>query len=161
MHAHPDPADPDRYQFQATGKLYFFSQNFNMLYKLLKIMKPLTLTRKINHSKRAMLRLKVKRKFRFPTCVKLGVGSASRSATKWKFGFGSRSTTLLRTNIVFRIWPVLTEKGKTMHLQYFLVLPDPGFQGFFFLWGGREIRSLSKCLVLSLTHKMNPSLVIS
>ncbi len=57
-HADPDPAGPDRYLFQAKDtddKLYFFPENFNMLSKILKIMTPLTLMRKIKHSKTAML----------------------------------------------------------------------------------------------------------
>jgi hypothetical protein len=49
-HADPDPAAPDRYQFQANekfDKLNFFQENFDMLVKILKIMTHLTLIGKI------------------------------------------------------------------------------------------------------------------
>jgi hypothetical protein len=60
---HPGHSDPDRYQFQ---------ENVIMLSKILKIMTHLTLMRKIEHGKLAMLRLKVKKnKSDFPICVKL------------------------------------------------------------------------------------------
>jgi hypothetical protein len=57
-HADSDPADSDRYQFQAdenVDKLNFFPENFNMLSKILKIATYLTLVRKIKHCKLAML----------------------------------------------------------------------------------------------------------
>jgi hypothetical protein len=56
-HADPDPADPDRYQFQAYEKVdkgNFFPQNFNipvLSKKILKIMTHLTLMRKIKQCK--------------------------------------------------------------------------------------------------------------
>jgi hypothetical protein len=55
--ADPDPADPDRYKFQAgsTCIFDFFPEHFNMLYKILKIMTPFSLMRKKKHSKLALL----------------------------------------------------------------------------------------------------------
>ncbi len=47
---HPGPADPDLDPFQPKVKLNysFFTENFNILSKKLQIMKPMTLTEKIN-----------------------------------------------------------------------------------------------------------------
>ncbi len=48
--------DPDRYQFQTNekvNKMYFFPKNPIMVSKILKLMTPLKLTRKITHSKLA------------------------------------------------------------------------------------------------------------
>ncbi len=50
-----NPANPDRYQFQAHVGFYFSPENFNMLFKTLKIMKPLPLMRKENLCKLALL----------------------------------------------------------------------------------------------------------
>jgi hypothetical protein len=57
-HADPDPADSDRYQFQADEKVNKsknFPENFNMLSKILKIVTYLTLMRKIKRCKLALL----------------------------------------------------------------------------------------------------------
>jgi hypothetical protein len=54
-HDVPDPANPDWYQFQAHVGFYFSPENFNMLFKTLKIMKPLPLMRKENLCKLALL----------------------------------------------------------------------------------------------------------
>jgi hypothetical protein len=51
-------AGPDRYQFQSNekvDKLYFFPENFKMLPKILTILTPVTLMRKIKHYKLTML----------------------------------------------------------------------------------------------------------
>jgi hypothetical protein len=73
-------ADP--YPFQPIVKLkYFFPENVNMLFKLLKIWTPMTVLRKIKQCKLALLSMKVKNCFDFPTCVKLGVGSRSESVS--------------------------------------------------------------------------------
>jgi hypothetical protein len=55
----PDPEPMDRYQCQAYEKVdilgILFPKNFSVLFKLLKIMTPLTLMRKIKHVKLAKL----------------------------------------------------------------------------------------------------------
>ncbi len=52
--------------------ILFFPENFNILFKLLKILTPMTLLRKIKQGKLALMWMKVKIFFDFPTCVKVG-----------------------------------------------------------------------------------------
>ncbi len=107
---HPGHADPDRYQVVANEKcnnLTFFPKQICILSKKIKIMAHLILMRKIKHSKLAMLWLKVKKYSDFPTCVKLGVGSAWGSASFWcQSGSGSGSTGEIRIRIVNNMMPM-------------------------------------------------------
>ncbi len=60
---HQGPADPDpnRYPFQPNVRLtipYLIPENFNFLFKILKIMTPMTLTRYVKRWKLALLIIK-------------------------------------------------------------------------------------------------------
>jgi hypothetical protein len=61
MDRHPGPADPDMdpdlspFQSYVQTKSNFFQKNFNMLSKILKIMAPRTLLRKVKQFKLALL----------------------------------------------------------------------------------------------------------
>ncbi len=61
------------------AKLYVFPDNFNILSKILKIITPMMLSRKIKQCKLVLLWIKVKTKSDFPTCAKVVVVSGSGS----------------------------------------------------------------------------------
>ncbi len=83
-----------------------FHENFNMLSKILKIMTPLPLMRQEKHCKLAFLRIKVSLLSYFPTCVKLGEGSACVSASFWwpiRIWIGINMEIRIRISII-RCW---------------------------------------------------------
>ncbi len=91
-----DPAtDPVSYNFQPNIKLNSIPlpENFNLVNLLsiiLKIMTPMTLTRKMKQRKRALLGKKLKNNFWY-TKIVAESGSGSGSASKWKVGSRSAS----------------------------------------------------------------------
>jgi len=83
----PDP-DSDPYPFQSKVKLYTFPKNF-----ITRILTYWKLRHYHADEKDKTCQTGSAKIFRFPTCVKLGVGSVTWSASNWKVGSGSRSAT--------------------------------------------------------------------
>jgi len=88
-------SDSDQHRGPANRDLklnYTFFKKFqHVLWKILTILTPLTLTRMIKQSKLINWQFCEEKSKRFhlffpdfPTCVKLGIGSGSGSASKWK-----------------------------------------------------------------------------
>jgi hypothetical protein len=64
----------DRHHFVGSGSISTKcnSRNFNTLFKMMKIMTPMTLMRMTKHCKLALISIKVKKDYGFPISVKLG-----------------------------------------------------------------------------------------